>query len=379
MKKKDQVIEKCKALFGTPEYVLRSPGRANIIGEHVDYCEGYVLPFSIHQSMYFAARKNDKNLMRVHALDLNESFTMSDLSNSFKGWQKYFVSLKNILDEGHQATAGFDIVFGSDIPIGGGVSSSSALCCGLVALHNEVNNLSFSGDDIIDLASRVEHGIGLKGGLMDQTAIVYGREGNAILIDCKNHSKQHIPLELGAITFVLIDSNVKHSLVESDYNKRRTEVENGLLLVRKKNSGEVDYRNITDTQIDTIRLSDPIGYKRLKHVKSENTRVLKAIDAISNKEYNRLGQLISLSHISLKDDYEVSCEELDFIVDKLKGIQNVLGSRMMGGGFGGNVIALVDGKISSVQWTKLYEEYKNRFGTSLTQMEVSPSNGITFL
>ena len=378
--KKDAVVRKFIDLFGDPEYVVRAPGRANIIGEHVDYCGGLVLPFAIEQSMYFCLRSNESQVINYHSIDFDDTYTIKDdILNSDKEWCKYFNELIKVFKQRGVNITGIDIAFGSDIPIGGGVSSSSALCCGLLKVLDLKFNLYLSTQDMIDLAAAAEHGIGLKGGEMDQTSILLGRQDHAILLDCESNSYDYIELSFENQSFMLFDTNVKHSLVDSQYNNRRDQAEEALTLVKRTHGEGCTFRNITEEQIAFLHSTNPLCYQRIKHVVTEIRRVEDAVEAIKIKNPSTLGKLMNKSHASLTDDYEVSCDESDFLADKLQSFEEVLGARMMGGGFGGNVIALIKEEISTEKLNCLKQEYFDTFGIEMRTLKVRASDGVSVL
>jgi galactokinase len=378
--KKKQVIKQFTNLFGEPECIIRSPGRANIIGEHVDYCGGLVLPFAIQQSMYFCLRSNNTKVINFHSVDYDETYIIKEGKLHYaKEWCNYLNELIKILNQRGHRVNGIDIAFGSDIPIGGGVSSSSALCCGLLLLLNQKFKLNLSINEMIELASGIEHGIGLKGGKMDQTTILVGKKGYALLLDCETKEYTYIDLKLEDHFFMLFDTNVKHTLVDSEYNIRRKQVEGALKLIRKEYGADRTFRNTTLDQIKFIKDSHPVNYKRIRHVLKEIKRVEEAIFSIKNQDAITLGQLMSLSHSSLTADYEVSCKQLDYLAEKLQFHDQVLGARMMGGGFGGNVIALMTNELSSDQITELKEAYRNNFGYDFSMMKILPSDGVAMV
>ncbi|NNE15039.1 MAG: galactokinase [Saprospiraceae bacterium] len=371
--RKKKVVADFKTRFGEPECLVRAPGRANIIGEHVDYCEGLVLPFAIKQSMYFCGKRRNDSLVYLHAFDYSKTIQLESEKEA-PNWSKYFLQIINLLGKKKGLNQGFDLSFGSDIPIGGGVSSSSALCCGFLLLLNELLGLRLSKRQILNLASEAEHGIGLRGGKMDQTAIMFGKKDKAIFLDCKNETHQFIDLSLEENKFVLFDTGVKHSLVDSEYNKRREEVDLALKCVCKSIGKEVSFRELTLTDIAFLEKESTVLFNRISHVISEIDRVKQSVKAIDAKEYSSLGLLMNDSHRSLKERLEVSCNELDFIAEHLQRQANVYGARMMGGGFGGNVIALVKSGYSG-GFNKLTSDYEERFGIKLKIIEVEPGKG----
>jgi len=375
--KKKIVVDKFTQLFGQPECIVKSPGRANIIGEHVDYCGGLVLPFAIDQSMYFCLRSNHSNNINFHSVDFCETYVIKDGEvNDEKQWCRYLNGLVRILKQRGIEINGLDIAFGSEIPIGGGVSSSSALCCGLILLLNKKYKLKLSISESVELAASIEHGIGLKGGKMDQTSILLGKKNHAILLDCESLDYAYIEIDLNSHFFMLFDTQVKHSLVNTKYNKRREQVEHALEMVKEKYGKECTFRNTTLEQIVFLKDTNPIEYKRIFHVLNEISRVGEAIDFIEWKYFENLGLLMNDSHASLAGDYEVSCDELNFLAENLQSLDQVLGARMMGGGFGGNVIALMSEELSPDTIQKMKDQYRIRFGFDFRTMRISPSDGV---
>ena len=229
------------------------------------------------------------------------------------------------------------------------------------------------------MATGIEHGIGLKGGKMDQTSILLGKKGYAVLMDCETDVYTYIDLNLGDHFFMLFDTKVKHSLVDSEYNKRREQVEQALLLIKKRYGSDQTFRNSKLDQIEFLHESHPVNYKRIRHVLNEIKRVEEALSSIKNQDFRSLGLLLNASHASLTGDYEVSCKQLDFLAVKLQTLDQTLGARMMGGGFGGNVIALMREELSPKQMIDLKEDYRSRFGFDFRTMKVSPGDGATII
>lgn len=358
---------------GTPELLVIAPGRANIIGEHVDYCQGYVLPFAIEQAMYFLARvRTDDDTVRFYSSDYDQSWSFGESDNY--SWSKYLVQLQVLIIERDLACLGVDIYFGSDIPIGAGLSSSSALCCGVISLLSELNGWKLNKKEIIDLASEAEHGTGLMGGKMDQYAIMYGQEGTAILLDCVDHSFETVQLGQGDFAFWILDSGVSHKLVHSEYNLRRAEVYRGLDLLREQEES-IAFRTVTVELLNEIELEYPVESRRLRHVMKEIERVQAAVAAMEN-DIARLGPLMNASHVSLRDNYEVSCPELDFIVERVQALPEVYGARMMGGGFGGSVIALAGRELGVALFDRLKSDYAERFDRTCNVFPAIPCKGL---
>jgi len=369
------ILEKFKSTFGNPHIFVKSPGRANIIGEHTDYNNGLVLPFAIDQSISMYLAPNNKKVLRMIAMDIDDQdeVDISSLSYQKNGWQRYFnnslVAINRTID------SGIDIVFGGNLPQGGGISSSSALTCGFLAGINELFNFGFTQDELIDLASQAENGIGLNGGIMDQTAIIKGKKDHALLIDFNDCSLQYTNIPDSDYHFYLFNSGQKHNLVDTEYNKRRHTCELALKKIRSVDERVETMRDINHYHIDHL-LDGQVMKKRCLHVLEENIRVIEASKAISNNNFMQLGSLIQQSHVSLSQNYEVSTTEIDFLVDISQKLPNVKGSRIMGGGFGGCTINLVEGLLDNSQIQKLQEEYLAKTGYSLSAFKVDPSDGV---
>jgi galactokinase len=364
--------DKFKAWKGNPDLVLKVPGRANIIGEHIDYCGATVMPFAIERSMYITARKISGHIVNAMALDFDE-FTSIDIGDvkAYKGWQAYLSAAIKIISAEYPIE-GFDIGIYSDIPIGAGLSSSSAFCVGIISTIDRLYQLNLSKSKIVSIALQAEHGMGIHGGIMDQYTILHGVKNKALLLDC--HSSTHTYIDLSTMPFnwILLNTNVKHTLVDTPYNDKRSQVEEGLSIINRKLMSDHSFMDIEETHLSLLN-DTPHLHKRMCHVVSEITRVQKAIDFIERREYEKIGHLLNASHRSLSVDYEVSCKELDYVCDVLQKDRNVIGCRMMGGGFGGSVIALVRDDFDS---RKIESAYALKFDIKLDIIGVSPSRGV---
>jgi len=321
---------------------VKSPGRANIIGEHTDYNHGLVFPFAIEHSIHMAMASNSEGLLRMHALDLDQyaEVSIAQLSFQTEGWTRYAINALVAL--GVDLDSGIDVVFGGNLPRGGGVSSSSALTCGFLAGANALLATNHDSDTIISLASQAENGIGLNGGIMDQTAIVKGKIGHALMIDFLDFSVSEYKIDDEEYTFYLFNSGQKHNLVDTAYNQRRATCEGA----------------VAHLVID------------------ENQRVLQAGECLQSGNIDQLGPLLLASHESLSTLYEVSTPEVDFLVSTSQRIPNILGSRIMGGGFGGCTINLVKGTLDQEDIDRLARDYKAMSGYDLEVIKIRPSDGV---
>ena len=329
--------------FSRQPNLFRAPGRVNLIGEHTDYNEGFVLPASIDKEIIFAIAPNETETCNVHALDLGEdySFHLNDISNPVQSWPDYLMGVVVQLQK-RAKLSGFDLVFGGNIPLGAGLSSSAALECGLSFALNEIFALAIPRLDMVQLSQAAENEfVGVQCGIMDQFASMMGKANTALKLDCRSLEFEEYPFNMNDYFLVLCDTQVKHSLASSEYNTRRQECEEGVKTLRKF----YDINSLRDVDQEMLQKHqtefDPVVYKRCMYVVMENQRVHLACRALQNNDLETFGQKMYLSHEGLSNSYEVSCPELDLFVDITKNIPGVLGARMMGGGFGGCTINLV--------------------------------------
>ncbi len=359
--------------------VVLSPGRINIIGEHIDYNDGYVLPAAIDKIICFAFEKNNTNTANIFAIDLNESVEIdvtkeAELSDVV--WTNYLRGVLLQLKLKGFEIGGFNCSFSSNIPTGSGLSSSAALECGFLFGINEMFNLGIKSIDIALMGQKAEHWVGIKCGIMDQFSSVMGLENKVIKIDCRTLDYTYHEANFVDYSLILFDSNVKHSLFTSEYNNRRLECNEGLAII-KANYPEIEsFRDCAENQVVTLKskMSDKVFRRSLYAVK-EIKRVIQACEALDKGDIATLGKLMFETHDGLSKDYEVSCAELDYLVDLAKAEQDVVGSRLMGGGFGGCTITLVKkGSEAAIKekFTKLYTE---KFNIELKIYDVKVSNG----
>ena len=369
------ILDLYKSKFKNPQIYVKSPGRANIIGEHTDYNNGLVMPFAIEQRIHMYLGKNQQGLLRIFARDLDESveFNLSQLAFQNTGWKRYFINA--LVAIGFDKPEGIDVVFGGNLPQGGGVSSSSAITCGFLAGVNALFDFHLILDEMINLASQAENGIGLNGGIMDQTAIFKGKKDHALVIDFLDFSTKEILMPPDAYTFYLFNSGQKHNLVETEYNNRRATCEKALKTMQRANTEIHSFRDVTLQDINNY-LTSETSKKRCIHVIEENKRVESAARLIKDKQYEKLGQLLLDSHDSLANNYEVSTPEIDYLVERSQSISNLLGSRIMGGGFGGCSINFVKGKLDENELEDLKFDYHEKTGFDLKIIEVVASNGV---
>ena len=359
--------------------VVLSPGRINIIGEHIDYNDGYVLPAAIDKIICFAFEKNNTNTANIFAIDLNESVEIdvtkeAELSDVV--WTNYLRGVLLQLKLKGFEIGGFNCSFSSNIPTGSGLSSSAALECGFLFGINEMFNLGIKSIDIALMGQKAEHWVGIKCGIMDQFSSVMGLENKVIKIDCRTLDYTYHEANFVDYSLILFDSNVKHSLFTSEYNNRRLECNEGLAII-KANYPEIEsFRDCAENQVVTLKskMSDKVFRRSLYAVK-EIKRVIQACEALDKGDIKTLGKLMFETHEGLSKDYEVSCAELDYLVDLAKAEEDVIGSRLMGGGFGGCAITLVKKGSETVIKEKFTKLYLDKFNIDLKIYDVKVSNG----
>jgi len=339
------IIEKFKETFNTEPVVIRSPGRVNLIGEHTDYNNGFVMPAAINKAIYMAVSRRDDDLIHIISLDLDLSYLgdTGKIVPSSLHWPDYILGVvQQVQALGHKV-GGFNCVFGGDIPQGAGMSSSAALECATAFSLNELFGLKMDPLTMVKLSQRAENEfVGVKCGIMDQFASMFGRKNHVIRLDCQSLAYEYIPFNTDGIRIVLLDTNVKHSLASSEYNTRRQQCEAGVALIQAHHSEVRSLRDATLDMLDKyVAPADPLVYQRCQYVVEEKLRLLAAGDDLKKGDIAAFGQKMFATHEGLSKKYEVSCPEADFLVEQVKARPGVIGARMMGGGFGGCTINLV--------------------------------------
>ncbi len=364
----------------SPAIIVESPGRINLIGEHTDYNDGFVLPAAIDKKCTVQLRENGTtSTVNIWAEDLEEhfSFDLKAFSRLASGWQNYVMGVVHELQQLGAQLRGFDASFGGDVPIGSGMSSSAALECSLAFGLDALFQLQFDRLQLIHVAQMAEHHfVGIQCGIMDQFASVMGRQGHVFCLDCRSLSYEHYPLSLGDYQVLLLNTNVSHTLAGSEYDTRRAECEEGVALLEKWLPEITHLRDVDLSQLAVYEAELPRRiYQRCHHVISENQRVLTALQALNAGALPQFGALMYASHRSLQHDYLVSCPELDFLVQLTQDLPYVLGSRMMGGGFGGCTINIVKKDMLPVFIETAAEQYRQTFGLDLTPYSVTLEDG----
>jgi len=364
-----------------PDYIFFSPGRVNLIGEHIDYNGGQVMPCAISLGTYLAISKNKDKVFRFQCLNFPETAELH-LQNSYtksgKEWFNYPLGiLDQVLGRGHPVS-GLDMLFEGNLPIGAGLSSSASIEVLMTYALDQLFQLGISKVEIALLSKKVENEfIGVNCGIMDQFAVTFGENSKAILLNCDSLEYELLPFDTGNYSLVIINTNKTRSLADSKYNERFAQCGAALKALKK----EIDAKNLCDIDIQTFQsykylINDPMLEKRALHVISENFRVNKAAKVLNENKLDEFGQLMYQSHQSLKELYEVSGIELDTIIEFCKDYKDCIGARMTGAGFGGCAIALVDKRKLEDFGKCLVEFYKGKIGCEPAVFASEIGNGV---
>ncbi|PCJ98957.1 MAG: galactokinase [Flavobacteriaceae bacterium] len=371
--------------FFTPEesdIIIEAPGRINLIGEHIDYNGGHVLPAAINRKITIRLKKNGhENICTIFSSSYNCKFDL-DLHNIKKSnvlWENYILGVIHFI---HllkpNSLLGFDCIIDSDLPMGAGISSSAAFECGFAAGLNNLFNLELTDIEIITVSQSAEQTfVGTNCGIMDQFSVVKGRKNKLIFLNCNTLDFKYINADFDPYNIILLNTNVSHTLSESEYNTRRDECKIVLDLINKNGN---QFECLADVPKQILMLyknsMSKKEYDRALYVVQENNRVIKATQALENNNMEAFGKLLYQSHLGLKNLYEVSCVELDFLVDYSTKHKEVIGSRMMGGGFGGSTVNLIHKDYVNSYIENVSKAYKEEFSISLTPIIVSVDNGV---
>lgn len=364
--------------FGTHPFLYFSPGRINLIGEHVDYNDGFVMPCAINKGVYYAVAPNNTNIARFYSRDFDEKIEVDlDKIGPNESWKNYVLSVLNEFQKDGKKINGFDCVLGGNIPVGAGLSSSAAVEGGLAYALNDIFGFGYSREQLAFLCQKAEHGYPkVNCGIMDQYANMMGKKNQAIFLDCQSLTHKYLPLNLGSYQIVLINTKVHHALATSAYNTRRSECEAGLKIIRE-NTTYKSFRDIKNSK-SIEKLEGKMGkyvWKRCTFVIDEINRTETAAKMLTRGNLREFGNLMYQSHEGLSNLYKVSCAELDFLVHLAQTNPDVIGSRMMGGGFGGCTINIVrsEGKDNFV--SEAMAAYKKEFQITPESYDVVTENG----
>ena len=377
--------------------VVKSPGRINLIGEHIDYNHGFVLPAAIDKFIELAIGKRTDGAIHMVAVDLGETIIvpMHNLAPHATAWVNYIIGVVdqvlntennnasieiNLVSKREDLAAGFDICIQGNIPLGAGLSSSAALECAVLFALNELYSLSLTKMQMALLAQSAEHKFaGVHCGLMDMFASLHGEKNKAILLDCDSLAFTYYPLALNDYSIVLFDTQIKHALASSEYNTRRLECERGLAIIQEKYPSVKTFRDISLEQVEACLASNDINgskvYQRCKYVVEEIQRVQLAVQDLSQGDMQAFGKKMFETHKGLSKLYEVSCPELDFLVEAVSNNENVLGARMMGGGFGGCTINIIKKSAIEEITKKLTASYAQKMHKELAVYITSIEDG----
>jgi len=362
---------------------IKSPGRLNLIGEHTDYNGGYVLPCAINLSvdLYFEKSKKKSSVITdlgySMKFDVKENYIKSEIH-----WENYVLGVVQELKKIKHDLINFNCDIKSTLPSGSGISSSSALVCGLIKGLCVLNDIELDNSDIIDLSRNVEHKyIGVLGGIMDQFTILNAKKNTAILLNCSSLKVKHIDLDLKDFELLLLNTNVKHNLANTQYNNRVFECKQALEIINKL-AGE-SYSNLSDASLNELSLAknklSKENYNRALFVLRENERTVKAAELLEKNNLIQFGKLMYASHNGLKNNYEVSCKELDYLVESTLEHKDILGLDMMGGGFGGCTINLINKKFTEKFIKIITQQYKLNFKLDLGVIIAKPQEGLKII
>lgn len=378
-----RISAKYNELFSSKPLLIRSPGRINFIGEHTDYNEGFVLPAAINKTIVFAMGKNNKNTIRLFSVDMDEYFEtpVNKIKITKNLWANYLIGVLAQVQKAKKKARGIDCVFGGNIPIGAGLSSSAAVECGFAFGVNELYDLQFEKLDLVKMAQKAEHEYArVNCGIMDQFTSIFGKKDQVLQLDCRSFDHEFFPLNLRDHTVILCDTRVKHSLADTAYNQRREECELGVTLMQQY---EPQVKSLRDISIEMLfkyqKKLDPVIFRRCRYVIEENNRVIESGLALQSQNLELFGKLMYRSHLGLKNEYEVSCEELDLLVDIARKSGCVTGSRMMGGGFGGCTINLVDKQNAEKFKDLVLSEYSKQIQQEPVFYDVDLIDGVSII
>ena len=373
---KDIIRQEFESRFGySPDFVIRSPGRVNLIGEHTDYNDGFVLPMAIDRSIWMAVKMRDDQKIILDSADFTDGveFSLKRLEKD-EGWGRYVSGVAWALQQAGYETRGWEGVLLSDIPIGAGLSSSAALEMAVAKAFSIAGDWSFDPRKMAKIGQRAENEwVGANTGIMDQTIVASGKAGHALMIDCRDLSTLHVPLP-DHVSVIILDSATRHSHTDSGYNERREQCETAA-----KFFGVSHLRDVTleefNSRSDKL---DDLPRRRARHVITENERVMDAVSALSAGDVVAMGLLMNESHASMRDDFEITINEIDILADLARSETCCFGARMTGGGFGGSVIALVNEFVGTFS-TNVQSEYKAATGLDSKIHVCKAANGVEII
>ncbi|QOI98581.1 MAG: galactokinase [Flammeovirgaceae bacterium] len=364
-------------IFSSSPLVVRAPGRINLLGEHTDYNEGFVLPAAINFTAHVAIARRNDNRVVLYSAEFHETYE-TDLPSlhPVKNWPDYVTGVVAQLLKNDFRLSGFNLILTSNIPIGAGLSSSAAVECAVGYALNKLFDLKIETLQLARIAQRAEHEFaGTMCGIMDQFASLFGRKDHVVKLDCRSLEHQYLPFQFTGVEVVLLDTGVKHALASSEYNTRRQECAEGVSVIAKKYPQVSSLRDATAVMVDECIPTNSVIYNRCRYVVEENERLLAACDDLMNRDILAFGKKMFQTHSGLSNLYEVSCPELDFLVKHTKNMPGVLGARMMGGGFGGCTINLINSDQVQSVIDSASSAYRLETGKTLMTYRVSLADG----
>lgn len=371
----NSIKEKLKKHFTKTDLIIRAPGRINLIGEHIDYNDGFVLPAAIDKAIYFSFTKKESGNTTIESIDFDEKIEIGANENP-KSWVKYFEAIHQLMQEKEMWHTPVDCKIISDLPVGAGISSSAALCCGYLYGLNEINGWGMSKLEIAKFAQQVEHAIGVKCGLMDQYAVMFGMKDKAILLDCKNETHQYVDLRLRKHELYLINSNIKHELIGTPYNDRRKTCEKIIKAIQDRYEDIPSWQNVKHHMVDEVKQHLTANeHQQGIYVVEEFQRVKFCAAKLIELNVTAIGQAFYETHEGLSNQFQVSCDETDLLVELAKQ-NNVVGARMMGGGFGGCTINLMDKSTAQNKIEVITTSYQRKTNLKPDVIPVNIGNGV---
>lgn len=367
-----------------PRFYVKASGRINLIGEHTDYNMGFVLPAAIDKHILFGfAANGTEDTCRLRALDMNDSYecSLKDIQKTEHSWVNYLLGVTQQVQKRNIEVKGFDCVFAGNIPIGSGLSSSAALECGFARGLCELAGVTLEKWEIARIGNQTENQfLGIQSGILDQFSSTFGAKDKVMLMDCRSQTFEYVPLELGDYCLVLINTNVKHEHTTSGYNDRPTECKQAVQLLQNDFPEIKSLRDVTSAMLEKSASKLPSTLlKRCNFILAENERVHQFCGHLKSGEILPLGELLYQSHHGLQHLYEVSCEELDLLVDFTRNMPEVLGARMMGGGFGGCTLNLIKKQDSERITSEIMEAYQKETGIEAEAYFVEIEDGVQLI
>jgi len=353
------------ARYGKEPWVIAAPGRVNLIGEHTDYNEGFVLPGAVDKKIYVAIAPNDTDKVNVYARQFDQSYSF-DINNTTpdKGWVNYLLGVSFFIQRIGTKIKGVDICIDGDVPVGAGMSSSAALCSAYGFALNELFDLGYTRMELAVIGQQTEHEFaGVMCGIMDQFASLHGKAGHVMKLDCRSLQYEYIPFNFPDYSIVLVNTMVSHSLAGTEYNIRRQQCEEGVEILKKHFPKIQTLRDVNYEQLAAHWQELPtVIFDRCSYVVNENQRLFAGCEALKQGNLKGFGEMMYATHKGLSKRYEVSCKELDFLVEQARNYPEIVGARMMGGGFGGCTINIIENKGIERFSEGVSKKYQEQFG-----------------